>query len=43
MDTVGYRMTRCLADKTFSQATARLDDVGVVELRDYFATDDECA
>ncbi|KAH9075571.1 thiolase-like protein [Lactarius deliciosus] len=40
MDTVGYGMTRCLADKIFAQAGASRDDVGVVELHDCFAANE---
>ncbi|KAH9012674.1 thiolase-like protein [Lactarius deliciosus] len=40
MDTVGYGMTRRLADKFFAQAGASWDDVGVVELHDCFAANE---
>ncbi|KAH9036656.1 thiolase-like protein [Lactarius pseudohatsudake] len=40
MDTVGYGMTRHLADKIFAQAGASRDDVGVVELHDCFAANE---
>ncbi|KAH9075572.1 thiolase-like protein [Lactarius deliciosus] len=40
MDTVGYGMTRRLADKIFAQAGASRDDVGVVELHDCFAANE---
>ncbi|KAH9014630.1 thiolase-like protein [Lactarius hengduanensis] len=40
MDTVGYGMTRRLADKIFAQAGASQDDVGVVELHDCFAANE---
>jgi sterol carrier protein 2 len=40
MDTVGYEMTRRLADKIFAQAGASRDDVGVVELHDCFAANE---
>ena len=43
MDAVGYRTTRCLADKIFAQEAARRDDVGVVKLHDCFATDAVCS
>ncbi|KAI9451209.1 hypothetical protein BJY52DRAFT_1419220 [Lactarius psammicola] len=37
MDTVGYRRKRRLAEKTFAEAGASRDDVGVVELHNCFA------
>ncbi|KAI9451211.1 hypothetical protein BJY52DRAFT_1226755 [Lactarius psammicola] len=37
MDTVGYRRKRRLAEKIFAEAGASRDDVGVVELHNYFA------
>ncbi|KAH9036659.1 thiolase-like protein [Lactarius pseudohatsudake] len=40
MDTVGYGMTRRLADKIFAQAGASRGDVGVVELHDCFAANE---
>jgi len=40
MDTVGYGMTRRLADKVFAQAGAVQDDVGVIELHDCFAANE---
>ena len=40
MDTVGYGMTRRLADKVFEQAGASRDDVGVIELHDCFAANE---
>ncbi|KAI9510618.1 thiolase-like protein [Russula earlei] len=40
MDSVGYGMTRRLADKVFTQAGANRDDVGVVELHDCFAANE---
>ncbi|KAH9172836.1 hypothetical protein EDB89DRAFT_1905739 [Lactarius sanguifluus] len=40
MDTVGYGMTRRLADKIFAQAGASRDDVGAVELHDCFAANE---
>ncbi|KAH9014634.1 thiolase-like protein [Lactarius hengduanensis] len=40
MATVGYGMTRRLADKIFAQAGASRDDVGVVELHDCFAANE---
>ncbi|KAH9024406.1 thiolase-like protein [Lactarius hengduanensis] len=40
MDTVGYGMTRRLADMIFAQAGASRDDVGVVELHDCFAANE---
>ncbi|KAH9075562.1 thiolase-like protein [Lactarius deliciosus] len=40
IDTVGYGMTRHLADKIFAQAGASWDDVGVVELHDCFAANE---
>ncbi|KAH9024256.1 thiolase-like protein [Lactarius pseudohatsudake] len=40
MDTVGYGMTRHLADKIFAQAGASRNDVGVVELHDCFAANE---
>ncbi|KAI0262479.1 thiolase-like protein [Gloeopeniophorella convolvens] len=40
MDTVGYGMTRRLADKVFAQAGASRDDVGVLELHDCFAANE---
>ena len=40
MDTVGYGMTRRLADKLFAQAGASRDEVGVVELHDCFAANE---
>jgi sterol carrier protein 2 len=40
IDTVGYGMTRRLADKLFAQAGASRDDVGVVELHDCFAANE---
>ncbi|KAI0247767.1 thiolase-like protein [Lactifluus subvellereus] len=40
MDTVGYGMTRRLADKVFAQAGASRDEVGVIELHDCFAANE---
>jgi sterol carrier protein 2 len=40
IDTVGYGMTRRLADKVFAQAGANRDEVGVVELHDCFAANE---
>ncbi|KAI0274018.1 thiolase-like protein [Russula aff. rugulosa BPL654] len=40
MDSVGYGMTRRLADKVFASAGANRDDVGVVELHDCFAANE---
>jgi len=40
MDTVGYGMTRRLADKLFAQAGASRDEVGVIELHDCFAANE---
>jgi len=40
MDTIGYGMTRRLADKIFAQAGASQDDIGVVELHDCFAANE---
>ena len=40
IDTVGYGMTRRLADKVFAQAGASRDEVGVVELHDCFAANE---
>lgn len=40
IDTVGYGMTRRLADKVFEQAGASRDDVGVIELHDCFAANE---
>jgi sterol carrier protein 2 len=42
MDSVGYGMTRRLADKVFASAGANRDDVGVVELHDCFAANEVC-
>ena len=42
MDSVGYGMTRRLADKLFAFASANRDDVGVVELHDCFAANEVC-
>jgi sterol carrier protein 2 len=42
MDSVGYGMTRRLADKVFASAGASRDDVGVVELHDCFAANEVC-
>ena len=42
MDTVGYGMTRRLADKVFTRAGANRDEVGVVELHDCFAANEVC-
>ncbi|KAF8257248.1 hypothetical protein EI94DRAFT_1791953 [Lactarius quietus] len=41
IETVGYRMTQRLADNIFAQAGASRDDVGVVELHDFFAANFE--
>ncbi|KAF8480738.1 thiolase-like protein [Russula ochroleuca] len=40
MDSVGYGMTRRLADKVFAWAGANRDDVGVIELHDCFAANE---
>jgi len=40
MDSVGYGMTRRLADRVFAQAGAGRDDVGVIELHDCFAANE---
>ncbi len=40
MDSVGYGMTRRLADKVFASAGVNRDDVGVVELHDCFAANE---
>ncbi|KAI9455084.1 hypothetical protein BJY52DRAFT_1224807 [Lactarius psammicola] len=40
MDTIGYGMTRRLADKIFAWAGASRDDVGVVELHDCFVANE---
>ncbi len=40
MDSVGYGMTRRLADKVFASAGANRDDVGVIELHDCFAANE---
>lgn len=40
MDSVGYGMTRRLAEKVFARAGANRDDVGVVELHDCFAANE---
>ena len=40
MDSVGYGMTRRLADEVFAQAGASRDDVGVIELHDCFAANE---
>ncbi|KAH9981613.1 thiolase-like protein [Russula compacta] len=40
MDTVGYGMTRRLADKLFAQAGVSREDVGVIELHDCFAANE---
>lgn len=40
MDSVGYGMTRRLADKVFAQAGAGRGDVGVIELHDCFAANE---
>lgn len=42
MDSVGYGMTRRLADKVFTSAGASRDDVGVIELHDCFAANEVC-
>ena len=42
MDSVGYGMTRRLADKVFRSAGASRDDVGVIELHDCFAANEVC-
>ena len=42
MDSVGYGMTRRLADKVFMTAGANRDDVEVVELHDCFAANEVC-
>lgn len=42
MDSVGYGMTRRLADKMFASAGANWDDIGVVELHDCFAANEVC-
>ena len=42
MDSVGYGMTRRLADKVFAQAGANRDDIGVIELHDCFAANEVC-
>jgi sterol carrier protein 2 len=42
IDSVGYGMTRRLADKVFASAGANRDDVGVVELHDCFAANEVC-
>ncbi|KAI9510308.1 hypothetical protein F5148DRAFT_1282084 [Russula earlei] len=43
MDSVGYGMTRRLADKVFTKAPASRDEVGVVELHDCFAANEVLA
>jgi sterol carrier protein 2 len=40
MDSVGYGMTRRLADRVFAWAGANRDDVGVIELHDCFAANE---
>jgi len=40
MDSVGYGMTRRLADTVFAQAGAGRGDVGVIELHDCFAANE---
>ena len=40
IETVGYGMTRRLADKVFAQAGASRDEVGVIELHDCFAANE---
>lgn len=40
MDTIGYGMTRRLADKVFVQAGASREDVGVIELHDCFSANE---